>query len=284
MAIIRYPQRFGLFSPGKVNFCLHIVKQRTDGYHELQSAIALLNWGDQLFFDFHRNSSPPGLTLAGFADLATSDNIIYKAFQSFQRALGHAVAPCHIEVKKQIPMGAGLGGGSSNAATCLLGLNQALNYPLSDQELLKIGQTLGADVPVFLSQRHSWVEGIGEQLRPIQLPSCFIVLVFIPLHSCTKTLFSDPKLERQHHRLTAPIPGEMWDDQVKVNHFEALARLRSPAIETAFQRLQAFGQPRLSGSGSTIFLVYPDQHTAEQQQQRIQALQYVTTCCALLPY
>ncbi|MEC8111477.1 MAG: 4-(cytidine 5'-diphospho)-2-C-methyl-D-erythritol kinase, partial [Pseudomonadota bacterium] len=151
-------------SPAKLNLFLHVTGRRADGYHNLQTVFQLLNWGDEMRFE---RREAPGVTLSGDTDdIAPADNLILRA----ANALGAPDLGAHIYIRKQIPRGGGLGGGSSNAATTLLALNRLWQLNLDRDALMTIALTLGADVPVFTMGHSAWAEGIGEELTPIALP------------------------------------------------------------------------------------------------------------------
>ena len=157
-------------------------------------------------------------------------------------------------------MGAGIGGGSSNCATTLLGLNTLWNTGLSIDELAEIGATLGADVPVFVRGHSAWGEGIGEILTPISLPSCWYLLITPPCHTKTPKIFMDPQLTRRKQGIT--IAG--FDYQRCGNDCEAVAKRHYPDIETAMTWLNDYGFAKMTGTGSTVFAAFDTQAEAQQ--------------------
>ena len=167
-------QLLNLPAPAKLNLFLHVVGRRDDGYHLLQSAFMLIDWQDTLDLTL---TTDGGITRSqeGAGDLPANDDLCVRAARALQQATGcrHGA---HIHLRKYIPMQAGMGGGSSDAATVLMGLNRLWNTGLSSEQLQAIGLPLGADVPFFLFGRNAWVEGIGEQLQAIDLPPARFVV------------------------------------------------------------------------------------------------------------
>ena len=194
-------RRISLLSPAKLNLFLHVTGQREDGYHELQTLFQLLHWGDQITLEL---ADAGGITLAQQLDgVLERDNLIIKAAR---RLTDHLTEEPNvvIHLEKNIPMGAGLGGGSSNAATALLGLNTLLGLDRSLDELAEIGASLGADVPVFIYGKTAWAEGIGDQLTPLELPVRWYTILCPGCHVSTQTVFTAPELTRDTPPITIP--------------------------------------------------------------------------------
>lgn len=195
------------------------------------------------------------------ATVPLEQNLIYKAVIAYAVASGLELPCIAITVEKKIPMGAGLGGGSSNAASVLIGLNQYFQaLPL--ETLIKIGAALGADVAVFISQNHAWAEGIGDQLYPIKLQPTYLLLALPKVSVNTALAFKSTKLERTHEPLQrlSSISCDNWSH----NHFEPVIRELYPLVNNCFERLAQIGQPRLSGSGSSVFVAFETQREANQ--------------------
>lgn len=265
------PQR--VFSPAKVNLFLHILGQADNGYHKLQTVFCLLNWGDWLEFKQAENSAAP-ICIYGLGQIPLADNLIAKAYRLFTQAIDFSLPPIEITIAKNIPLGGGLGGGSSNAASTLQVLNQWANNPLTLQELMQIGSKLGADVPIFLHGQHAWAEGIGDIIYPIALQPLYCVLILPNVHINTAHIFQDsqlprgaaalkrPKLHSAHQSLLVDLPAH--------NHCEAVVRSNYPLIEAMFQIINTITsiptnqQVRLSGTGSTLFL--PTIHAQSAQE------------------
>ncbi|MEJ2114637.1 MAG: 4-(cytidine 5'-diphospho)-2-C-methyl-D-erythritol kinase [Gammaproteobacteria bacterium] len=245
---------------------MHIIGQREDGYHLLQSAIQFIDLCDQLTFSIRSDDK----IVCNNSNTAISqqDDLCVKAATLLQHhSLENSGANqgVDIQVEKNIPLGAGLGGGSSDAATTLLALNQIWHCGLGLQELEQIAMQLGADVPVFVRGHASWVEGIGEHLFPITLEEFWYVVVFPNVHLNTQQMFADPDLTRD----CAPIKIRDFLNLVDLssteNVFEPIAR-RQPAVERAFQWLSQQTQvpARLTGSGSGIFIACASKQQAEE--------------------
>ena len=185
-------------SPAKLNLFLHITGRRADGYHSLQTIFQLLDYGDSLTFTLNQSGD---ISLSPAMDtVAAEDNLIVRAARLLQSAAG-CTQGCDIVIDKQIPMGAGLGGGSSNAATALVGLNQLWQSGLSSDELADLGTQLGADVPVFVRGNTAFAEGIGELLTAVELPEQWYLVITPDVQVSTAEIFSNPQLTRD----TSPI-------------------------------------------------------------------------------
>ena len=234
-------------SPAKLNLFLHITGRRADGYHELQTIFELIDLYDWMSFE---PQSDTDIEIAGLEQVELKSNLIYRAAELLK---SYATQPCglNIQIEKNIPMGAGLGGGSSNAATTLIVLNQLWQCGLNIQRLAELGLQLGADVPVFVNGQNAWAEGIGERLSFIHLaqkqyivlkPDCFI---------STQLLFSQKTLTRDSK------PTTFCAYQLKPfnfgNNFEPVARSLYPEVNEAMQYLDQFGQAKLTGTGACVF-------------------------------
>ncbi len=240
-------------APAKINLFLHVTGRRCDGYHLLQSALALLDWCDTLHFE----RRPDGLISREDLDTPLpQDDLTVRAARALQQATGtrHGV---HIGVAKSIPSQAGMGGGSSDAASCLLALNRLwdLNLPLG--RLLQIGLQLGADVPFFLGGRNAWVEGIGEKITPLALDRGTFLVVKPPDGLPTQMIFSDPDLKR--NSAMAIIAGFAANPRdFGRNDLQAVAIKHCPGVHEALGWLAAHGlNGRMTGSGSAVFAWAP---------------------------
>lgn len=257
------PQTLTLPAPAKLNRFLHITGRRDDGYHELQTLFQMLDWCDDLTFT--RKPSGDLEFSCSNADLISEDNLVVRAHQALQVHTGQPL-PVHLHLHKRLPMGGGLGGGSSDAATTLLGLNQLFELNISQDLLQDIGRSLGADVPVFVAGQTAWAEGIGEKLTPLALEDAWFVIIHPNVHVSTARLFSHPELTR--HTPVSTIRRELAHQGH--NDFEPLVRRLYPEIEMAFQSCLPYGNARLTGSGACLFLTMPDQTSAENVQKAIQ--------------
>ncbi len=254
--------RIILRTPAKLNVFLHITSRRADGYHQLQSLFRAINLYDEISID--SNQSGQLQRPIGLAGLAESDDLVIRAARAL-KPFANADAGVTIEVHKRIPVGAGLGGGSSNAAAVLLSLNRLWQCQLDDAKLREIALTLGADVAFFIDGFDQWVEGIGELLMPVELPRAHYVIVHPPVHCDTKAMFQHPALQRD----CAPISfADYLSGVTTCNVFEAIASLHPPIAQALQWLKQQAGNARLTGSGSAVFAEVADHATARAIQQR----------------
>jgi len=251
-------------APAKLNLFLHILGQRADGYHDLQTVFRLLDWGDTLYLQVRNDGliERKGESAAGVME---ADDLAIRAAKLLQTS-ANCTQGANIRIEKRIPAGAGFGGGSSDAATVLVALNHLWNLHLSEDQLAALGLQLGADVPVFVRGRNAWAEGVGECLTALELPSAAYVLADPGIHISTRELFSAPELTRTANPAT--IKGFI-SGAVQGNAFEPVVRQRSPAVESAWQALTQIGSPRLTGTGSGCFVEFPTRHEAEAAAQRL---------------
>ncbi len=236
-------------APGKLNLFLHVTGRRSDGYHLLQSTFMLIDWWDVLHFDLREDGQ---LLRQDLGPSLPALDLSLQAAHALQQASGTSLGAL-IRVQKNLPAEAGLGGGSSDAASTLLALNRlwGLNWPLS--RLLPLGQQLGADVPFFLGGRNAWVQGIGEQLQPIELPPARFVVLKPQQGLSTAMIFQDPTLVRDSQ------PATMLDFAAQTyafgrNDLQAVAQRLCPEVNQALKWLENQSlQPRMTGSGSAVF-------------------------------
>jgi 4-diphosphocytidyl-2-C-methyl-D-erythritol kinase len=256
----------GLPAPAKLNLFLHVLGRRADGYHEIQSVFVPLDLCDTLDVetrDDGRIVREGDLTGPPEADLAVR---AARALQAHAVAAGAGAPPgATLRVEKRIPVGAGLGGGSSDAATTLIALNRLWNLRLERPALAALARGLGADVPFFLGAGPAFVEGIGERCSPIALAPAWYVLVYPQVHVSTAEIFADPKLTRDSKQTTiagfsaalhAPPQGEPRAAALfGSNDLEAVVRSRFAAVDAALRLLGecAAAPARMSGSGSAVF-------------------------------
>lgn len=235
-------------APAKLNLFLRIVGRRDDGYHELHTVFRLLDWGDEL----HLRPRLDGKIERAqeIPQVPAASDLTVQAARLLQRHAG-VINGVDIQLHKRIPIGGGLGGGSSDAATVLVALNLLWGLHLDEDALAELGRQLGADVPVFVRGRSAWGEGIGEALTPMDLPRRSYVVID-PRHAVpTAALFQAPELTRQAPRATISsfVSGETTE-----NAFEPVIRRRHPRVAEALDWLGGFGTARLSGSGGCVFL------------------------------
>ncbi|MBT8123687.1 MAG: 4-(cytidine 5'-diphospho)-2-C-methyl-D-erythritol kinase [Gammaproteobacteria bacterium] len=252
-------------APAKLNLFLHIIGQREDGYHLLQSAIQFIDLCDELTFTPRKDTNI--VCKNSNTNISQQDDLCLRAAQLLQNqkvAKYEGQRGVDIQVKKKIPLGAGLGGGSSDAATTLLALNQIWECGLQLQDLEKMAVRLGADVPIFVRGHASWVEGVGEQLSSITIEEPWYVVVFPNVHLNTQQMFADPDLTRDcvPIKIRDFLQGKLADFEETKNVFESIAR-RQPAVERAFQCIEEYVPARLTGSGSALFAVCESKQQAE---------------------
>ncbi|WOB09207.1 4-(cytidine 5'-diphospho)-2-C-methyl-D-erythritol kinase [Piscinibacter gummiphilus] len=246
---------YDVAAPAKINLFLHVTGRRADGYHLLQSVFTLIDWADTLHFERRHDGQIARRDLT--AALPTED-LCLKAARALQAASGTTLG-ADISIDKQLPWGAGMGGGSSDAASTLLALNRlwGLDWPLS--RLLDIGLTLGADVPFFLGGDNAWVEGIGELLTPLALPRQWLAVVKPAASIETRAIFTSPLLARNTE--AAIVAGFLAKAGIDAllegfghNDLQPPAEHQCPEVAQAASLLKArFGNSRMTGSGSAVF-------------------------------
>ena len=236
-------------APAKLNLFLHITGRRADGYHLLQSAFMLIDWCDTLHFSVRSDGQ---ISREDLTWELPPDDLVLRAARALQQATQCPLG-AHIGVAKSVPAQAGMGGGSSDAASTLLALNRLwkLNLPLP--ALSRLGLALGADVPFFLGGHHAWVEGIGEQLTPLELPPARFVVVKPDAGLDTRQIFSDPSLKRDTK--PAIISGFAANAfGFGQNDLQAVAQKLCPGVNQALEWLESQGlNGRMTGSGSAVF-------------------------------
>jgi 4-diphosphocytidyl-2-C-methyl-D-erythritol kinase len=249
-------------APAKLNLFLHITGRRPDGYHELQTLFQLLNWGDDVHISLPDTSkiTRPNATYP----VAEADDLVVKA-AFLLRAETETRCGAQIEVTKRIPSGAGLGGGSSDAATVLLVLNRLWGCGLTIDEMAKIGCQLGADLPVFIRGYSAVATGVGEELQPFTLGDRHYVVVFPDFAISTGVVFCDPDLPRNSARLSF--------DEISagcgINDCETVVIKQFPQFKTILNELKSIGNPRMTGTGSAIFIPMSDKKSAMNAAQKI---------------
>lgn len=243
-------------APAKLNLFLHVTGQRVDGYHELQTVFQFVDLQDTLYFvprgdgEFTRSGAPAGI--------AEEDDLVLRAARAIHQASG-ANLGADIRVEKRIPLGAGLGGGSSNAATTLIALNRLWNLGLPNDEIAQIGLSLGADVPVFVRGLAAWAEGIGERLRPVVIDQPCYLIVTPPVAVSTAEIFRAPELPRAH----MPIDFDDFLAGRSRNDCEAATCARYPQVRDALAWLrQRAPQTRMSGTGASLFVAFENRDDA----------------------
>lgn len=249
-------------APAKLNLFLHITGRRADGYHALQTAFQLLDWGDSVRLRLRDDSviqRAPSSGSAGDYGVAEADDLTIRAARLLQTETGCALG-CEIDVLKRIPLGGGFGGGSSDAATVLVALNALWKTGLETNRLAALGLKLGADVPVFVHGRNAWAEGVGERLTPLDLPPRWYLIVDPGVHAPTAELFKASDLTRD----AAPVTMRAFASGSALgNAFEPVLRLREPTIAAALDALAQFGKACVTGSGGGCFVAFDARERAE---------------------
>jgi len=248
-------------APAKINLFLHIVGRRADGYHLLQTVFQFLDYGDELRFTLRddgaiRRATPlPGV--AEHQDLTVRAAMLLKQFGGITQGVD-------IAVEKRLPLGAGLGGGSSDAATTLLALNRLWGLGLGRQALQDLGLRLGADVPVFVFGQSAFAEGVGEKLQPVALPPAWYVVLVPPVSVPTAEIFAHPELTRD----TDPIKIADFSAGSGHNDLEPMVCRLYPQVAECLAWLKAYGDARMSGSGACVFAGF----SSEADARRVFAL------------
>ena len=261
-------------APAKLNLFLHITGRRPDGYHALQSVFQLLDWGDTLHFT--RRADGEVRRTTEIAGVPEASDLVVRAARLLKTHTGTRFG-VDIEIDKRLPMGAGLGGGSSDAATTLLALNRLWNLGLSRETLCSLGLTLGADVPFFVFGRNAFAEGVGEALRPVTLPSrCFLV-VTPSVHVPTAAIFSDKSLTRDSEPVTITdflaqqSCDARWPDSFGRNDMQPVVVGKYAEVAQVLEWFDRIAPARMTGSGSSVFAAFTSIAEAEAAQAKLPA-------------
>jgi 4-diphosphocytidyl-2-C-methyl-D-erythritol kinase len=249
-----------LAAPAKLNLFLHVVGRRADGYHLIESVFQLIDWQDTIHLT-QRDEGTISREDIGASLALPQDDLCTRAARALQQATGCALG-AHIELEKRIPAQAGMGGGSSDAATCLLGLNHLWNLGLKLDQLCDIGLKLGADVPFFLRGRNAWVGGVGEQITPLAVgvlsPEQHFVVLKPENGLSTPAIFGHPQLQRDTPHAIIEVFAENPYNFGR-NDLQSVGELMEPQVLQALNLLKAEGglTPRMTGSGSAVFAPCP---------------------------
>jgi 4-diphosphocytidyl-2-C-methyl-D-erythritol kinase len=251
------PDSITLLSPAKLNLFLHITGKRADGYHNLQTLFQLLNYGDTITFE-RRDDQEITLSPA-MPEVPFYDNLIVRAARLLQSYCPTAVG-VDIQLEKRLPMGGGIGGGSSNAATTLVALNHLWECGLTRMELHSLGLKLGADVPVFIGAETAWAEGVGDRLQPIELPQKWFLVLIPNCHVSTAEIFSHKDLTRDTPNITVAA----FLEQGGRNDCQALVKSLYPAVDEALKWLSQFtSNARMTGTGACVFAAFDSAEKAQ---------------------
>ena len=244
-------------APAKLNLFLHVVGRRADGYHLLQTVFRFINRADTLRFaprqdgEIHLLTPIPGVS--------PEQDLTVRAARRLQFESGCSLG-ADITLEKHLPMGGGLGGGSSDAATVLLALNHLWRLGLSTERLQQIGLALGADVPVFIGGENAFAEGVGETLKPVMLPPAWYLVAEPAVQVPTAAIFGAPELRRD----TPAIQFSEWRPGLGDNDLEAVACRRFPEVAEALACLRQFAPARMTGSGACVFAEFASADEAER--------------------
>jgi 4-diphosphocytidyl-2-C-methyl-D-erythritol kinase len=242
-------------APAKINLFLHIVGKRADGYHILQTIFQLLNYGDELKFTLNQQGSIQRDYDLGFdqqSDLCLRAAKLIKLYAKSSSGVT-------IHLDKRLPMGGGLGGGSSDAATVLIALNFLWDIGLRRDKLAELGLSLGADVPVFVMGHSAWAEGVGELLTPLELPEKWFLVLNPSICVSTAKVFANKRLTPRPEMMRIRAFRKASKTHFGDNHLEPIVRAEYPEVEQLFRWLQSYGEPRMSGSGGAVFIPLPNQ-------------------------
>lgn len=250
-------------SPAKLNLFLYITGRRDNGYHELQTLFQFVDFGDELTVTANRETSSITIT-PEIPGVATEDNLIWKAATALQQYTSTSFG-ADIQLKKVLPMGGGIGGGSSNAATVLVALNHLWQLNLSDDQLAEIGLKLGADVPVFVRGHAAFAEGVGEQLQPANPDEKWYLVVKPQVSIATVDIFT-------HSELTRNTPKRALStllEQEYVNDCEKIVRMLYPEVDKQLSWLLQYAPSRLTGTGSCVFAEFSSKKEAESVLEQL---------------
>jgi 4-diphosphocytidyl-2-C-methyl-D-erythritol kinase len=264
MTVHAYPEDPARWpAPAKLNLFLQVTGRRPDGYHLLQTVFQLLDWGDEVAI----TPRSDGLIrrVEGPAGVPPEADLSVRAARALQDATG-CRRGVDLRVDKRIPLGGGFGGGSSDAATVLVVLNDLWRTGLKIHELSAIGSHLGADVPVFVEGRSAWAEGIGERLQPLDLPRRWYLIVDSGISVPTRDLFQAPELTRDSPSATI---ADFVSGKARGNAFEPVLRRRAPAVAQALDELGKHGAAQLTGTGGGMFVAFDDPGRAEAARQAL---------------
>ncbi len=244
------PQSQQWLAPAKLNLFLHVTGRRDDGYHTLQTAFIFLDYYDYLTFELNKSGRITRIDLENSIDLALPEDDLCVLAARLLQQTANVSQGVTIYLRKRIPAGAGLGGGSSDAATVLIALNQLWQAGLSHLELIELARQLGADVPVFVHGENTLAEGVGDLFQPLAVPEQIYCVLIPQIHVSTAHIFSDSSLTRDTpiKTIRGSLPPGLTND------LQAVTCRQYPVVKQALQYLQQFGEARMSGTGASVFL------------------------------
>ncbi|WP_294827464.1 4-(cytidine 5'-diphospho)-2-C-methyl-D-erythritol kinase [uncultured Gilliamella sp.] len=251
-------------SPAKLNLFLYITGRRPDNYHNLQTLFQFIDMSDRLSFNLRKDDKINLVTQ--FSDIPSDKNLITLAAQRLKSYTGRHELGIDIAIDKIIPMGGGLGGASSNAATTLVALNQLWNLNLSRQTLIEIGRNIGADVPIFIYGHTALAQGIGDQLQSVEFPEYWYLVTYPNIAISTVKVFNDPDLKRD-------TPVRSVNELLSLDQFsndcEVVVRKRYPKVNAIITHLSQFTPTRLTGTGACVFTQCQSKAEAEKLQDTL---------------
>jgi len=248
-------------APAKLNLFLHVVGRRADGYHLLQSVFTLIDHADRLRFRVRRDGLVARVN--DVAGVPAEEDLTVRAALLLKEASGTPLG-ADIEIEKHIPMGAGLGGGSSDAATTLIVLDRLWETGFGPEALAELASGLGADIPFFLHGGAAWAEGTGDQLRAIELPPRWYVVLTPPVQVPTREVFAAPELTRDTEPLKMEDFSGLASGERLRNDLESVVTKRWPVVRSHLEWLAARGQARMTGSGACVFAPYGSREAAQR--------------------
>lgn len=252
-------------APAKLNLFLHVTGRRADGYHLLQTAFQLIDYGDTL--DIASRDDGRIRRCNQVAGVPEDSDLIVRAARLLQSHTGSKLG-ADLSLHKKLPMGGGLGGGSSDAATTLMVLNHLWQTGLERAELMRLGLQLGADVPFFLFGKNAFAEGVGELLQAIDTPERWFLVIEPGVQVPTPVIFSAKELTRD----TKPIKIADFSSHIKMfgkNDLQTVATALFPQVDAAIRWLSAYGEARMTGSGACVFCAFPDESSASNALQQV---------------
>ncbi|OGA26113.1 MAG: 4-(cytidine 5'-diphospho)-2-C-methyl-D-erythritol kinase [Betaproteobacteria bacterium RIFCSPLOWO2_02_FULL_67_26] len=248
-------------APGKLNLMLRVTGRRADGYHLLQTVIRFIDFGDTLTFSVREDGAIERLNEV--AGVPAQDDLVLRAARLLQRAAGTRLG-ASVTLEKRLPLGGGLGGGSSDAATTLLALNRLWRAALPRSRLLELALELGADVPVFVGGDNALAEGIGERLMPLDLPPAWYLVLMPPVAVPTARIFADNQLKRD----SKPIKITAFSVEQAGNDLEPVVCREYPEVARHLAWLRQAAPAWVTGSGACVFAAFPTESAARQVQER----------------
>lgn len=257
-------------APAKLNLFLHVIGRRPDGYHLLQTVFQLLDYGDLLHFKMRDDGEIRRMTEV--AGVPEDSDLIVRAARLLKSAAGGRrdakSLGADITIEKRLPMGGGLGGGSSDAATTLIALNHLWETGLTRAELMALGLQLGADVPFFLFGQNAFAEGIGEALMPVATPNCWYLVIEPGVSTPTASIFASPELTRDSKPVRITDFPEAFIGFGK-NDLQVVATKLFPPIADALEWLKPYGKARMTGSGACVFCAFEQEHEADRVLEKV---------------